>query len=178
MASVTEVTKKEMGKTFKHVQQLLGKTVQPTKPKDIVTRFCSNLGVSPELENLAIAISDAAASININEGRVYTSVAGAAIWMACLLRAGTKDQRSCLEIAHATGAAEATIRQTFRELHQVLIPPAIGFSIRLGICLIYVLRPIRRILTVFERFINTGHATDVPRTDPIPLNLEFAVVHL
>mmetsp|Transcript_21560 Transcript_21560/g.51902 ORF Transcript_21560/g.51902 Transcript_21560/m.51902 type:complete len:448 (+) Transcript_21560:104-1447(+) len=118
MASVTEVTKKEMGKTFKHVQQLLGKTVQPTKPKDIVTRFCSNLGVSPELENLAIAISDAAASININEGRVYTSVAGAAIWMACLLRAGTKDQRSCLEIAHATGAAEATIRQTFRELHQ------------------------------------------------------------
>mmetsp|Transcript_33009 Transcript_33009/g.77854 ORF Transcript_33009/g.77854 Transcript_33009/m.77854 type:complete len:455 (-) Transcript_33009:81-1445(-) len=118
LCAVTSATKKDIGKTFKQVQQLLHKTVQPMKASDIITRFCSNLGLSATAERGAIDIAEAAGQHNITEGRVYTSIAGAAIFMACLLRQGTDDaKKTCFDISQATGAAEATIRQTFRDMH-------------------------------------------------------------
>jgi len=126
LCAVTSATKKDIGKTFKQVQQLLNKTVQPMKASDIITRFCSNLGLSSVAERGAIDIADKAAQENITEGRVYTSIAGAAIFMACLLRQGTDDaKKSCYDISQATGAAEATIRQTYKDMHakrHVLVP--------------------------------------------------------
>mmetsp|Transcript_40391 Transcript_40391/g.127124 ORF Transcript_40391/g.127124 Transcript_40391/m.127124 type:complete len:99 (-) Transcript_40391:3-299(-) len=45
MCAATTLTKKEIGNAFKHVQELIKKTVQPMKASDIIPRFCSNLNL-------------------------------------------------------------------------------------------------------------------------------------
>uniref|UniRef100_A0A7S0QK00 Transcription initiation factor IIB n=1 Tax=Cryptomonas curvata TaxID=233186 RepID=A0A7S0QK00_9CRYP len=120
LCSVTTSTKKDIGKTFKHIEQLLGKKSGPTSAVDIIPRFSSHLQLSNDLERLSIHIARAAEPFL--PGRVYTSVAGAAIYMACLLAHGTPAAGgatlpSAKQISDATGAAEATIRQVYRDMH-------------------------------------------------------------
>mmetsp|Transcript_40392 Transcript_40392/g.127127 ORF Transcript_40392/g.127127 Transcript_40392/m.127127 type:complete len:264 (-) Transcript_40392:223-1014(-) len=128
MCAATTLTKKEIGNAFKHVQELIKKTVQPMKASDIIPRFCSNLNLDGNvIEEAAKHICQAADALNITEGRVYTSIASAAMFMACLLRQrNPKHFRSCKQISDATGAAEATIRQIYKEMHakrHQLVPP-------------------------------------------------------
>ena len=73
--------------------------------------------LSHEVERAAIAIAEAAERLDAAEGRVAASLAGASIMMACLLRMRTPDWRIPAQISEATGAAEATIRLTFKELY-------------------------------------------------------------
>mmetsp|Transcript_44317 Transcript_44317/g.118250 ORF Transcript_44317/g.118250 Transcript_44317/m.118250 type:complete len:137 (+) Transcript_44317:304-714(+) len=96
------------------------KGAAPTSAADIIPRFVSNLRLPNELEKLAVQI--AVASASDLQGRVYTSVAGAAIYMAYLLCYGLPvtqgvPPRTAKDISEATGAAEATIRQVYREMH-------------------------------------------------------------
>jgi len=128
MCAATLLTKKEIGNAFKHVQEIIKKTVQPMKASDIIPRFCSNLSLEGNvIEEAAKHICQAAEALNITEGRVYTSTASAAMFMACLLRQrNPKHFRTCKEISDATGAAEATIRQIYKEMHakrHQLVPP-------------------------------------------------------
>jgi transcription initiation factor TFIIIB Brf1 subunit/transcription initiation factor TFIIB len=69
------------------------------------------------VERAAVEIAQEAAERDIAKGRVHASIAGASLLMACLLRQNTQDARTCKEISDATGAAEATIRLTFKEMY-------------------------------------------------------------
>eukprot|EP00960_Hanusia_phi_P069746 767157-Hanusia_phi.AAC.6 len=174
MCAATLLTKKEIGNAFKHVQEIIKKTVQPMKAKVSVrvnSLLMMSLGVGyhsslllqlklgrkchrrgepffrilrsawasmrvsfAHMSQAAKHICQAAEALNITEvcseldtlqlkvavqGRVYTSTASAAMFMACLLRQrNPKHFRTCKEISDATGAAEATIRQIYKvKLH-------------------------------------------------------------
>ena len=113
-AAAKTVTKKDLGKVYKLVQSVLQVNVGATKAHQLCTRFCSDLKLSHQAEVAATEICKKADELNLTEGRVFTSIAGAAIYMACQLRAGTADERGYDKISEWTGAAEATIKQTFK----------------------------------------------------------------
>uniref|UniRef100_A0A6U4KEN1 Transcription initiation factor IIB n=1 Tax=Hemiselmis andersenii TaxID=464988 RepID=A0A6U4KEN1_HEMAN len=125
MLSVVKCTKHDLGRTLKVVTKIVtdatGKVIPTFDAKNIVERFCSSIGASHTVSKAAEEIVE-----NVNEsptvaqGRVQASIAGAAIYMACLLREGEGTKSGIPLIAavsSATGAAEATIRDVFKGMY-------------------------------------------------------------
>lgn len=98
---------------------------------DFLSRFCSSLGLSIEVQRLATNIAVAAKEKSIIDGRNPTSVAAAVIYMASQLSDTRKSQRDISEVA---GCAESTIKQSYRVLLSrvaELIPPDSPFHSRI-----------------------------------------------
>eukprot|EP00285_Hemiselmis_virescens_P009597 CAMPEP_0173384302 /NCGR_PEP_ID=MMETSP1356-20130122/6880_1 /TAXON_ID=77927 ORGANISM="Hemiselmis virescens, Strain PCC157" /NCGR_SAMPLE_ID=MMETSP1356 /ASSEMBLY_ACC=CAM_ASM_000847 /LENGTH=465 /DNA_ID=CAMNT_0014339581 /DNA_START=9 /DNA_END=1406 /DNA_ORIENTATION=+ len=123
--TVVKCTKHDLGKTLKAVTQLVqevtGKVISSSKPSDVIERFCSHIKTSHDVTKAATEITDRAFEItSVAQGRVHASVAGAAIYMACLLREGQGTSSGlplCKAVSEASGAAEATIRDVYKGLH-------------------------------------------------------------
>ena len=97
-----------------------------------MARFCANLGLPQRIQPLATMIAKRATENDVVAGRATTSVAAAAIFLACLASGETKTAK---EIGEITGVAESTIKQTYRHLQPwaaTLFPdgykPAVAFN--------------------------------------------------
>jgi len=98
---------------------------------DFLSRFCSSLGLSIEIQRLATNIATVAKEKSIIDGRNPTSVAAAVIYMASQL---SDDKKSQKEISEVAGCAESTIKQSYRLLigrAAELIPPDSQFHSRI-----------------------------------------------
>jgi transcription initiation factor TFIIB len=109
----SKLNRKEIGRTYRFVMRELSINLDPTTPIDYVPRFCSELGLSGELQSKAIEIIKMAMEKELTSGRGPTGVAAAAIYIASVLLGERRTQR---EVADVAGVTEVTIRNRYKEL--------------------------------------------------------------
>ena len=116
-ASSSRVSRKEIGRTYRFIARELGLKLMPTSPQDYISRFCSELKLSGDVQAKAIEILKDAADKELTSGRGPTGVAAASIYIASILCGERRTQR---EVADVAGVTEVTIRNRYKELAERL----------------------------------------------------------
>jgi len=120
-ALTTNANKKEIGRCFKYMLKKLDTSLGTITTKDFMVRFTGNLKLPNDVCKAATAIAEKAQA-DYQQGKCPTSVVAAAIYMAASL---SKHKKTCKDVSEATGAAEVTIRNAYKELwgvRKLLIP--------------------------------------------------------
>ncbi len=117
IAEGSNVKKREVGRTYRFITRELGIKLLPTSPIDYISRFASELKLSPKTQQKAVEILKRAQSKDLVSGRGPTGVAAAAIYVASTLTNEKKTQR---EVAEVAGVTEVTIRNRYKELIEQL----------------------------------------------------------
>ncbi|MBN2600286.1 MAG: transcription initiation factor IIB, partial [Candidatus Thermoplasmatota archaeon] len=86
-------------------------------PQDYISRFCSELKLSGDVQAKAIEILKDAADKELTSGRGPTGVAAASIYISSILCGERRTQR---EVADVAGVTEVTIRNRYKELAERL----------------------------------------------------------
>ena len=113
VADISNVSKKQISKTYRFIARELKIKLKPTSPKDYISRFASNLGLSGEVQAKAIEIINKASNKKCISGKAPTGVAAAALYVAAFQLNERKTQK---DIADIVGVTEVTIRNIYKEL--------------------------------------------------------------
>ena len=117
IAGSSRVSRKEIGRTYRFIARELGLKLMPTSPQDYISRFCSELKLTGDVQAKAIEILKDAADKELTSGRGPTGVAAASIYIASILCGERRTQR---EVADVAGVTEVTIRNRYKELAERL----------------------------------------------------------
>ncbi len=117
IAEASNVKKREVGRTYRFITRELGIKLLPTSPVDYISRFASELKLSPKVQEKAIEILNKANKKDLVSGRGPTGVAAAAIYVASTL---SEEKRTQREVAEVAGVTEVTIRNRYKELIEEL----------------------------------------------------------
>jgi transcription initiation factor TFIIB len=120
VANASRVGRKEIGRTYRFMTRELKLKLIPTRPQDYISRFCSELKLSGEVQTKSMEILKEAASKELTSGRGPTGVAAASIYIASLL---CNERRTQREVAEVAGVTEVTIRNRYKELTEKLKIP-------------------------------------------------------
>ena len=113
IAKHTDLTRKKIGKAYRHISLELNLKLLPTSPLDYISRFCSILQLNSDVQNKAIEIINDSIKMEITSGRGPTGIAAAAIYIASVLCDEKTTQRDISEVA---GVTEVTIRNRYKEM--------------------------------------------------------------
>jgi transcription initiation factor TFIIB len=117
IAAASRVGRKEIGRTYRFMTRELQLKLMPTSPQDYISRFCSELKLSGEVQSKSIEIIKNANDKELTSGRGPTGVAAAAIYIASIL---CNERRTQREVADIAGVTEVTIRNRYKELTERL----------------------------------------------------------
>jgi len=117
ISSVAQMKKKEIGRNYRNISRKLGLKLLPTTPQDYISRFCSQLSLSNDVQAKTIEILKQASSKELTSGRGPTGLAAAALYIASVICGERRTQREVAEIA---GVTEVTIRNRYKELAKKL----------------------------------------------------------
>jgi transcription initiation factor TFIIB len=117
ISNVAQISRKEIGRTYRFVSHELGLKLLPTSPEDYISRFCSELKLSGEVRLKTMRILHDAAVEELTSGRGPTGMAAASIYIASVLCGERRTQR---EVAEVAGVTEVTIRNRYKELTKKL----------------------------------------------------------
>jgi len=113
IAQASNVSKKEIGRSYRFLIKELNYFIPPLKPSQYITKFSNQLTMQGKVEEIAHKILAAAKELKLTSGRGPTGIAAAASYIASVLTGERKTQREIAEIAQVT---EVTIRNRYREL--------------------------------------------------------------
>lgn len=111
------ISRKTIGRSYRHLSRELKLKLLPTSPKDYIPRFSSKLGLKEKTKEKTIEILDKASENGLISGRGPISISAAAIYMASVLCDDRKTQK---DIAQVAGVTEVTIRNRYKELSKEL----------------------------------------------------------
>ena len=114
---IAHISRKEVGRTYRYVSRELGLKLLPTSPEDYVSRFCSELKLSNDVQAKTIEILKEATHQEITSGRGPTGMAAASLYIASVICGERRTQR---EIAEVAGVTEVTIRNRYKEMAKKL----------------------------------------------------------
>ena len=117
ISSVAQMKKKEIGRNYRNISRKIELKLLPTTPQDYISRFCSQLKLSNDVQVKTIEIIKHAARKELTSGRGPTGLAAAALYIASVICGERRTQREVAEIA---GVTEVTIRNRYKELAEKL----------------------------------------------------------
>lgn len=117
IATVAEIPKKEIGRTYRLITQELELKIPLTNPRFYISRFITSLNLSGETQEKATEILSKALERGLISGRGPMGVAAAAVYIASVM---TGERRTQKEVADVAGVTEVTIRNRYRELKKAL----------------------------------------------------------
>jgi len=113
ISRAADMPKKEVGRNYRFITRELKLRLLPTSPRDYISRFCSELGLSSDVQVKTLDILKEAAKHELTSGRSPTGIAAASLYVASLL---CGERRTQHEIAEILGVTEVTIRNRYKEL--------------------------------------------------------------
>ena len=113
ISNIAKIRRKEIGKTYRFITRKLELKLMPTSPQDYISRFCSELKLSGDVQAKTLEILKKAANEELTSGRGPTGMAAAALYIASVLCGERRTQR---EVADIAGVTEVTIRNRYKEL--------------------------------------------------------------
>lgn len=117
VSQASPVNKKEVARCYRFLLKQLDYFIKPVKPGQYITKFCNQLTMQGNVEEIAHKILFAATELKLTSGRGPTGIAAAVSYIASTLAGERKTQREIAEIAQVT---EVTIRNRYKELVQRL----------------------------------------------------------
>ncbi|MEM3411812.1 MAG: transcription initiation factor IIB [archaeon] len=117
IAEKTNLSKKDIGRTYRYLKKDLGITMPLSNPIHYIPRFASELNLYGEVQERAIKILEEAMKKKLISGRGPTGIAAAAIYIASVQLGEHRTQK---EVAEVAGVTEVTIRNRYRELKELL----------------------------------------------------------
>ena len=117
ISNVAQMKKKEIGRNYRNISHKLKLKLLPTTPQDYISRFCSKLKLSNDVQIKAMEILKKAADKELTSGRGPTGLAAASMYIASVLCGERRTQR---EVADVAGVTEVTIRNRYKELAKKL----------------------------------------------------------
>jgi transcription initiation factor TFIIB len=117
ISNTAQMKKKEIGRNYRNILCRLELKVLPTTPQDYISRFCSELKLSSDVQAKTLEILQEAAHLELTSGRGPTGVAAASIYIASVLCGERRTQR---EVAEVAGVTEVTIRNRYKEIAEKL----------------------------------------------------------
>ena len=117
ISQISNVSKKEIGRTYRIIAHELNLKIPLTDPSSYVPRYIAALKLSGEAQEKALQLLKQAMKKGLISGRSPTGVSAAAVYIAGA-RAG--ERRTQKEVADVAGVTEVTIRNRYRELKQEL----------------------------------------------------------
>jgi transcription initiation factor TFIIB len=113
ISRVSQIKKKEIGRYYRDISRKLHLKLLPTVPQDYISRFCSRLNLSNDVQIKSIEILKKALNKELTSGRAPTGMAAAAMYIASVLCGERRTQR---EVSEISGVTEVTIRNRYKEL--------------------------------------------------------------
>jgi len=113
VAAVSRVDPMEFKRTYRYIVRELKLEVQPADPEDYVSRFATDLDLSPEATRRARELLRAAKEEGVHSGKSPVGLAAAAIYAAALL---TNEKVTQAQVREVTDVSEVTIRNRYQEL--------------------------------------------------------------
>ncbi len=113
VANVSRVDKDEIARTYRYVVRELKLEVKPADPASYVPRFCSELGLSEEVQRRARTLLESAKQAGVHSGKSPVGLAAAAVYAASLL---TNEKVTQNEVSEVANISEVTIRNRYHEL--------------------------------------------------------------
>jgi len=113
IADISQIGKKEIGRTYRFLVRKLSINMSPTKPQNYISRLCNELSLTGNTQMKATEILDRATEGELTSGRGPLGVAAASTYIASVL---CSERRTQKEIAQAAGVTEVTIRNRYKEL--------------------------------------------------------------
>ena len=89
--------KKEIGRNYRNILCRLELKLLPTTPRDYISRFCSELKLSSDVQAKTLEILQEAAHQEITSGRDPTGIAAALLYIASVLCGVRRKQREVAE---------------------------------------------------------------------------------
>jgi transcription initiation factor TFIIB len=114
---IAQISRKEIGRNYRYVSRELALKLMPTAPKDYISRFCSELKLSGNVQAKTLEILGHAVNQELTSGRGPTGLAAASLYISSVLCGERRTQR---EVAAIAGVTEVTIRNRYKELAQKL----------------------------------------------------------
>ncbi|KAI6221556.1 Glycosyl transferase and Zinc finger and Transcription factor TFIIB domain containing protein [Aphelenchoides besseyi] len=128
ISAVSNASAREIGRCFRLIVKCLETNLDQITSADFMSRFCGDLELPIAIQTAATRIARTAVELDLVAGQSPISIAAAAIYMASQ---ASKDKRSAKEIGKIAGAAEVTVRQTYKLLFPragELFPPDFKFD--------------------------------------------------
>jgi len=113
ISEISRIKRKEIGKNYRFIAKELKLKLLPTLPEDYISRFCSELKLSNEVQTKTMEILKLAAEKALITGRGPTGNAAASLYIASVLCGERRTQR---EVADVAGVTEVTIRNRYKEI--------------------------------------------------------------
>ncbi len=117
ISKAARMPKKEIGRNYRFIARELKLKLLPTLPQDYVSRSCSDLKLSSDVQAKTLEILKEAAKRELTSGRGPTGIAAAALYIATVLCGERRTQKN---IAEFLGVTEVTIRNRYKELAEKL----------------------------------------------------------
>jgi transcription initiation factor TFIIB len=117
ISNIAQISRKDIGRTYRYVSRELGLKLLPTSPEDYISRFCSELKLSGDVRAKTLEILQEAAHRELTSGRGPTGMAAASLYIASVLCGERRTQR---EVAEVAGVTEVTIRNRYKEIAEKL----------------------------------------------------------
>ncbi len=117
IAEATSSDRKEIGRTYRFLSRELILKLKPTKPQEYLSRFCSELDLSGQVQKKAKEIIDEAEDKELISGKGPTGLAAASIYIASINEGERRTQR---EVADVAAVTEVTVRNRYKELVEKL----------------------------------------------------------
>jgi transcription initiation factor TFIIB len=117
ISNMAHISRKEIGRNYRFISRKIGLKLLPTTPQDYISRFCSELQLSSDVQTKTIEILQEAADKELTSGRGPTGLAAASLYIASILCCERRTQR---EVAEVAGVTEVTIRNRYKELAEKL----------------------------------------------------------
>ena len=117
ISKAANMSKKETGRNYRFISRELKLKLLPTSPQDYISRFCSELKFSSDVQAKTLEILKEAAKHELTSGRGPTGIAAASLYIASVL---CGERRTQSEISTVAGVTEVTIRNRYKELAEKL----------------------------------------------------------
>lgn len=113
LSANTRINKKDLGRCYRLILWKLEIKIPTTSPKDFISRFTSELSLSPGTQGRAIEILERAKKLGLIGGKDPSGMAAASIYVAAIQEGEKRTQR---EIANVANITEVTVRNRYKEL--------------------------------------------------------------
>ena len=117
IASVSNITKKEVARNYRFMVTELKPKVPLVMPSSHISKIVSRLGLKGEIEVHAVEILNRAVEMKLTVGRSPSGMAAACVYISTLYAGGHVTQSEIADIAQVT---EVTIRNRYKELSKSL----------------------------------------------------------
>jgi transcription initiation factor TFIIB len=117
ISNASKISKKEIGRNYRHIAKELPLKLLPTHPHDYINRFINQLNLSEETNQKARELVDTFLKDKKNSGSSPTSIAAAAIYVASILCGEKRTQDQISKIANVT---EVTIRNQYKKMVKLI----------------------------------------------------------